>query len=68
MTKSNVFKEKQRRYDNNEMSVDEQAKQFETESIDIRHKERVRKQTARSKLIDSELEVIYPLFIFLIRA
>jgi len=65
MTKSNVFKEKQRRYDNNEeMSVDE-AKQFETpESIDIRDKERVRKQTARSKLNDSELEVIYPLSVF----
>jgi len=46
------------------MSVDE-AKQFETpESIDIRDKERVRKQTARSKLNDSELEVIYPLSVF----
>ncbi len=63
MTKTNVFKEEQRRYDNNEMSVDE-AKRFETEGKDIRDKEKVRKQTARSKLTDSELKVINSHYIF----
>ena len=57
MTKSNMLREQERRYNKNKMS-DEENLTFETESNIAREKERVRKQEARSVKTDSQLQVL----------